>query len=113
MQRIPVRLCVDNYIVEIQIPAAIHDPNGYFSTIGYENLTFQTVPRNWYLSVYIVNPRNIVSIQILTEQRDAKINATIATQYWLEYKIMHYELVLQSAALYMASIFLLLAIRGY
>ena len=78
----------------------------------------RTLPSKLFLVTgicqYILSiPEISYLFKILTEQRDAKINATIATQYWLEYKIMHYELVLQSAALYMASIFLLLAIRGY
>lgn len=45
MLRILVRFGEDNDMVEIKILAGIHDPNGYFATVGYENLSFQTVPR--------------------------------------------------------------------
>jgi hypothetical protein len=45
MLRVLVGLGINNDIFETEILAGIHDPNGYFTTIGYENLSFQTLPR--------------------------------------------------------------------
>jgi hypothetical protein len=45
MLGIPVRFGVDHDIFKIKILAGIHDPDGDFATIGYENLSFQAVPR--------------------------------------------------------------------
>ena len=41
---IPVGLGIDDDIVEPQIPATIHDADGYFAAVGDEHLSFHTVP---------------------------------------------------------------------
>ncbi len=43
---IPVGLGVHHDMVEAEILAGIHDPDGDFSPVGDENLSFQTVPHD-------------------------------------------------------------------
>jgi hypothetical protein len=45
MLRILVRIRINDYIIKIKILAGFHDPNGNFASIGYKNLSLQTVPR--------------------------------------------------------------------
>jgi len=45
MLGILVGLGVDHGVIETEILAVIHDPDGDFSPVGDKNLSFQTVPR--------------------------------------------------------------------
>jgi len=45
MLGILVGLGVDHGVIETEILAGIHDPDGDFSPVGDKNLSFQTVPR--------------------------------------------------------------------
>ncbi len=42
--RIFIGIGIHNNILETKILAGIHDPYGYFATIGDENLSFQSFP---------------------------------------------------------------------
>jgi hypothetical protein len=44
MLGIAVCLGINNDPVEPQIPATVHDADGYFAAVGDENLSFHTIP---------------------------------------------------------------------
>ncbi len=62
MLGVAVGLGVNNDPVEPQIPATIHDADGYFAAVGDEHLSFHTIPlvKNVIVSVKrIVKPNGV------------------------------------------------------